>query len=337
MSDTLEAGLGSTANATPTAPAVSPSAPSSPAADKPSSFSDALAQADAAAGSAPATSETTTPEATAPAPATTEPPPVDPSTPEPAGPIPLDRHKAALENARKKEREAVTQELQQQFQPALQVVQQLHNDVQSGSIEGWAQLTQEYIQHPTLGPQLRSFFGKMLGQRGQQASPAPADAAPELFVTQNGEKYFDPEQLPAYLEHRDRQREAKAYQERQAQEQAQRNRAEAITQFHEQAQLTVKQRMASWSEQPGFTEHKKAIAAKQKELFEQHGHDEWTALGLAYAQIVPALLQQKSTTDLTAQAVAKAAGRTDNPAATGVAPPRRPRSAAEALAQQGMV
>lgn len=338
MSDTLEAGLGSTANATPAAPATSPSAPTStPVADKPTSFSDALAQADAAAGSAPATPETTTPEATTPAPAITEPPPVDPNTPvENAGPIPLERHKAALENARKKASEETEQRLQQQYAPALQVVQQLHNDVQTGTIEGWAQLTQEYVQHPTLGPQLRSFFGKMLGQRGQQPSQAapPAEAAPELFVEQNGQKYFDPEKLPEFLDYRDRQRDAKAAQERQAQADAQRTKAEAIARFQHESQQSVKQRLDFWSQQPGFSDHKKAIGAKQKELFEQHGLDEWTALGLAYAQVVPALLQQKSTTDLQARAVAQAAGRTDNPAASAPAPPRRPRSAAEALAQQ---
>jgi hypothetical protein len=348
MDGTETTGLASatpTTTETPSAPLSTPSS-TSPA-ERPRTWEEAYAQVDAAAATAAPATPDGDPTATDSAPASaietpaSDQPPTDPTATK-EGPIPYPRHKAALENARKEAAAETEKRLTQQFKPALDVATALHGDMQSGNIEGWSQLTMEYVNHPVLGQQIRSFFGRMLGQRGTPPAAPVADAEPSLFVERDGEQYFDPAALPKWQEWNRRQIEQSLEKKYEPLTKFQQTveRAQAISTFQKQSQQTVSQRLEFWKTQPGFTEHVQAIKAKQQELFDAHhaqGMDEWTALGVAYAQVVPALLQSKQRSDLSAQATALAAGRSDNPAAVGVAPPKRPRSWDEAFAQQGLV
>jgi hypothetical protein len=277
----------------PSAPSPSPTpAPSpSPAENKPTSFADALAREDAAAGSAPAQNPPAfrEPDAFQPALATqeqTQPPaeaaPV-PDTPVPGEP-PQERWPQILENARKKERE----QLSQQWGPALQVIQKLNTDL-PGTV---SQLIREGLASPQHREGLRAELGRLFGSlRAQQQQahaalpPAPAtDAEPQRYVEVDGVQYFDPQADAKWQQWRERQLD-KRYEEKfkpamSLAEQVQ--KAQQLAQFQAQSQQTVTERLKHWKEQPGFEQHKKAIGVKQQELYNS-GLDEWTALGLAYA------------------------------------------------------
>ncbi len=321
--------------------ASAPGSTSAPADNRPTSVSASLdaSFAQDLAGGEPATPQpaATIPEATTPAPATTEPPLVDPAAvADTAGPIPFERHKAALENARTKAREEASQQFQQQYGPAIKEMQRLGADLQNGSIEGWAQLTAEYAQHPVLGQQVRSFFGRMLGQRGQAPQGQPpvpaADQEPSYFVEQNGERYFDPEKFAAWQQWNKQQLKAEMQQEFKPLVDATTKAAqvEAYEQVKAQSWEKVNGIYDRWKTVPGFVEHQKAIAAKQKELFES-GVPFEQSLGIAYAQVVPALLQAKSTNDFITQATAKSRASTANPVASAPARPGRFRTPDEAI------
>jgi hypothetical protein len=261
------------------------------------------------------------------------------------GEPPQERWPTILENARKKVREETTQQFQQQvqqLQPALQVIQKLNTDL-PGTV---GQLIREGLASPQHREGLRAELGRLFGSlkqqqqqaaQAQQPSPFADDVEPQRYVTVEGQQYFDPHADAKWQEWRERQLD-KRYEEKfkpamSLAEQVQ--KAQQIAAFQAQSKQTVEQRLTHWKTQPGFEQHKKAIGLKQQELYDS-GLDEWTALGIAYAQVVPPLLQQQSQSSLTAQAVAKAAGRTDNPGAFASAPPRRPRTAKEALEQVGL-
>lgn len=324
--------------ATTETPSVATTTPSVSAEKPAATWDEAYARVDAAAAAAPATPETPESPALEPAPATTEPPPAE-DVPVPGEP-PKERWPSILENARKKGHEAAIQEFQQQYGGGLEVVQALRSDL-PGTL---GQLLDEAITSPEHGASVRAMLGQKLSSLRRQTTPPPVeDAEPQIYVQgENGETFVDPAALPkrdAWLERRlERKFEEKFKPIADLQQQVE--HAQAIARFQAQSQQTVTQRLEFWKTQPGFTTHAKAIAAKQKELFEANhanGMDEWTALGMAYAQIVPPLLQQQQQTDLTATAVAKAAGRSDNPAASAPAPPRRPKTWDEAYAQVGLV
>jgi hypothetical protein len=205
------------------------------------------------------------------------------------------------------------------------------------------QLIREGLASPQHREGLRAELGRLFGslkQQAQQAAQPPPftdDVEPQRYVTVEGQQYFDPQADAKWQEWRERQLD-KRYEEKfkpamSLAEQVQ--KAQQVAAFQAQSKKVVEQRLEHWKKQPSFEQHKKAIGIRQQELYDS-GLDEWTALGIAYAQVVPPLLQQQSQSSLTAQAVAKAAGRTDNPGAFASAPPRRPRTAKEALEQVGL-
>jgi hypothetical protein len=106
----------------------------------------------------------------------------------------------------------------------------------------------------------------------------------------------------------------------------------AVNAKADQAQPTVQQ----WMAQPHFKEHKDAIMARQKQLA-QAGHEPWSAIGLAYAEIVNGTvlpsIAQKQTQEWLNSAAAKSRGSTSDPAAGAPAQPRKPRTPEEALDQ----
>ncbi len=339
MSDTLETGLATTSHTTTTeASAASGASSQRPAADnRPASIDEALARAtESMTGEEPATSQSVpSPEASTPAPATGEPPAEDATTQrEPVGPVPLDRHKATLENARKKATEDATekavQQFQQQYGGALHVVEALRTDL-PGTL---GQLLQEAITSPEHGPAVKAMVGRMLNGLRQRAAPAPADVEPELFVEQNGERYLDPAALQQWQSWHERQLEARLAQKFAPLAELQQSvqQAQAFAQLQAEAKQTVEQRLKIWHEQPGFTDHQAAIAAKQKELF-ANGLDEWTALGVAYAQVVPPLLNAKQTAQWVQDAATKSRGSTPNPVTSAPAQLPKARTVDEALEQ----
>jgi hypothetical protein len=249
--------------------------------------------------------------------------------------IPAPRVKASLKNAREKGKQEAETAFKQQYAGHLQVGEAIKADL-PGTL---GQLLDEALTHPQHGVAVKAMLGaKLRGLRQPPASAAPTDTEPALFVEQNGERYFDPDALPKWQAWQTRQLKAALEQQFAPLTALQSNleRAQAITRFQEQSRQTVEQRLAHWAKQPGFEDHKTAIAKRQRELFEQGEMDEWTALGLAYAEVVPPKLADSRQSALSARAVAQAAGRTDNPASTVPSPPRRPKSWDEAYAQQGL-
>lgn len=116
---------------------------------------------------------------TAQAETTTEPGAPSPSS-DKKGPIPFDVHEKTLDNARRKEREAVSAEWKP-YEWAKQVpresLEQMSNVVQRMNTDpiGFLEhFEQELRDHPTYGPQLASRAGRTLaGRRGQQTDPEP--------------------------------------------------------------------------------------------------------------------------------------------------------------------
>jgi hypothetical protein len=323
------------------------SAPSVSAETTPAkTWDEAYARVDAAAATAaPATPETDA-TATDPASADAIAPPVpakalsDDSPIEDVdtltGMIPATRVKASLKNARDKGKLEAEATFKQQYAGHLQIGDALRANL-PGTL---GQLLDEALTHPDHGAAVKAMLGaKLRGLRQPPASAAPAaEAEPSLFVEQNGERYFDPDALPKWQAWQTRQLKSALEQQFAPLTALQSNleRAQAIARFQEESRQTVEQRLAHWMKQPGFVDHKAQIATRQRELFEQGGMDEWTALGLAYAEVVPPKLAESRQSALSARAVAQAAGRTDNPAATVPSPPRRPKSWDEAYAQQGL-
>lgn len=343
MSD-LASGLASTANAAPTTE--TPSAPApveapAPQAERPSTWDDAFAMTEPEAAPDP------TPTATAgEVPTIAEPPGAEAgqaTAPEKTGPIPFDVHKTALENARKKAAEESIAQFQQQYGGHLQLAQAMQADP-VGTI---TQLVAELQQHPQYGQQLRSHAAKVLGQRQQ---PKAEEPQPDLVGRDaNGQEvtFYSAEQARKWQQWSAQQMRQQLTQEfAPVMEIAKEREAErAKTQLVAQAMDGYKPYVAEIQSMPGFSENKAEIIARQQELFKESIQagtpvDPMALVMRAYREIVPAKLQaqqqqqqQKQQQDLVASAVAKSTGRTDNPAATAPAPPRRPRSFEEAFEQ----
>jgi hypothetical protein len=261
-------------------------------------------------------------------------------TTEPVGPIPLERHKAALENARTKERESVFQQVQQELEPIkpmLPLAQAIAQDVQNGSIDGLNNLLAEYAQHPVLGAQLRSMLGRALSKMRGAQPPQQTDPEPEADLqTADGALVYSAQQLAkreAWLTRQwQKQMEQQLAPFKQFTEKAQ--KAEEFQQQQQQAQQRASRWLEHWSKQPHFTEHKAEIAKAQAEFFQQ-GHDTQTALGLAYAKVVQEVvlpkLQSQSQQSLVQQAGQKLAASAHNPAASAPSQPRKPKSVDEAF------
>ena len=350
----LASGIASTANATPSpapstessAPAIS--APATPASPTPAfnSLSDAFKhmKVDEAPAEDAAPVE---PIGDQPAPATVE-PPKDQQVAEPGEP-PKERWADILESQRQKSetkgREAALAEITQQLAPikaVLPVANAIAQDVQTGTLDGLNQLLSEYAQHPQLGPQLRSMFGRALAQmRGQQPSQQPeamAEPEPDLQL-QDGTTVYSAAQLAkreAWMRAQLKQEIGKEFapirELQQRYEQAQ--RMERGTQEYVQRVGPLAEELQAM---PGFSEHRSEIAEKQAALWKQSPQADPIQLWFrAYREVVPAKLQAKQTEQLTASALAASAGRSANPAAVTPNPPSSPRSLAEAFAQQGL-
>lgn len=253
-----------------------------------------------------------------PAPATTEPvaaagDPDATATTEPKGTIPADRHKAILENTRRKTAEEVVARVGQEYGPAIQLQQQLRTDP-VGTLQ---QLIDEAMDDPTMGPALLSHAARKLsakrGQKAQTEEPEPdLQTADGTLVYSAGQLAKREAWLRAQIQQEIEARTAPLQQDL-------RTRAEerAAEQARQQTTQVVKSRLGQWRARPGFTEHEADIAVKQAEYVAQ-GHDSWDALAAAYTDIyhekvVPAL-HAKNQTNLVRTAVAKARASTDNPA-----------------------
>lgn len=305
-------------------------------------MADALQRA--AATPAPATPDAPSPAADSAAPATeasadpTTAPTVESPTPTapPKGPIPFDRHQAALENARKKAAGEVEARFAQRYGSQLQVVQQLTSDPDRAI----PQLYQEWRQSKGLPPELdASDAARMLASRRGQAAPATMPEPDLVGTDASGRQvaFYSAEQLArrdAFLQQQmlsQVKQEFAPLQEEFANTKAQREQQQRVAQVKD----VVSSRLESWRGKPGFTEHESEIKQLQAELVEA-GNDPWSALGLAYAEIVPSRLQSQAQAStqhtLLQQAAAKVAGSTSNPGQVHPSPPRRPRNPSELAA-----
>lgn len=286
---------------------------------RPTSFAEAF---EAVGASDTPNPEGSTPDPSAPAPATEEPvsaaadPSVD-ATGQPAkGPIPFERHEAILANTREKAQREVVSQVQQKYGGGIQLQQAMQAD----PVGTLTQLIDEAVDHPDLGQHVISALARKLGARrnqGPDLNPIDTEVGP----------LYTADQVKALVEQTIAQRVAPIEQEREA-----RAKEERARQYHEQTVQTVRSRLSQWESQPGFSEHKAEIAERQKQFVAQ-GADTWTALGLAYAAVVPTKLQAKQTTQFVQDAVRKANASTSNPATVAPTLKPRPRSFAEAFAQ----
>ena len=260
-------------------------------------------------------------------------------------------HLTAVEKARTQAASETEQRLMQQWQAELEPVKQyvpvaaaIAQDVQAGTIEGWARLTNEYLNHPQLGSQVRSALGRELGRRPQpSAAPAPETEPEADLQTADGEPVYSAKQLKAWHQWNARQQEQRFHEQfAPVQEIAQ--QVKQVRETQQQTRQYVQQSQPLLTELqalPGFTDHTKEIAEKQSELFAQayqrgEKPDVVSLWFRAYREIVPAKLQQQQHTQLVQSATAKAAGRTDNPASVAASPPPPPKDLAAAFKQFGV-
>lgn len=323
MSDELTSTGGSTATTTSTGgdSGASGGGASSVTSDsRPATFQDAFRAVGASDTPDPGYDA---PDPSAPAPATEEPvstapaEPVVDATGQPAkGPIPFERHEAILANTREKTAREIVSQVEQRFGGAITLQRQMQADP-AGTI---SQLIEEAVNHPELGQQVISTLARTLAARrkpGADLTPVDTEVGP----------LYTADQVKTLVEQTLAQRMAPIEQEREAA-----RRHEDALRMKEQTAQTVRSRLAQWESQPGFSEHKAEIAAKQKEFVKQ-GADTWTALGLAYAAVVPTKLQAKQTTQFVQDAVRKANASTSNPATVAPTMKPRPKSFSEAFAQ----
>lgn len=281
---------------------------------RPSSFSEAFEMVGATDTPDPGANQ---PDPTTPAPAIAEPgtdvgdTPVSEAT-SAKGPIPFDRHEAILQNTRQKTAQDVVSQVQQRFGGAIQFQQQLASD----PIGTLTQLVDEAVSDPRIGQQFVSHLARTLSAR-RNLTPIETEVGP----------VYTADQMEALLDQKLAERIGPIEQERRAAEQQR-----AIEQVRTQTRETVKTRLGQWQKQPGFKEHEPQIAAKQAE-YVANGHDTWSALGFAYADVVIPTLKAQQATQFVQEAVKKAQASTNNPATVAPISQPRPRSFAEAFAQ----
>ena len=259
-------------------------------------------------------------------------------TPDP-GPMPFQAHKTALENARTKERERVTQEFDQQYgwaktadrgaiESAQQIGQMYAND-RPGFIR---QVMAEALADPNMAPLIRSEAARVLGQRAQaqpQTAP-PVDLSPDIPVMDGNGQIV----AQTYSHERLQQVVAKAiedfatrelspikqdYQTRQQAAEAQRAQQELQT-------ATQDIYSEALDVLPNFKEHEQDIAAVFATLPASMAPDK--ALRAAWKQVVGSKLanaDQVRATQLT-ELKTKAAASGVNPASSVITSTGRPRS-----------
>ena len=283
---------------------------------RPSSFSEAFERVGATdtpnPGDVPADQLTQAPAIQEPDTADAQAPVVDTTATPVAGPIPVDRHKAILQETRQKTAQEVVSQVQQRFGGAIQFQQQLASD----PIGTLTQLVDEAVSDPRIGQQFVSHLARTLSAR-RNLTPIETEVGP----------VYTADQMEALLDQKLAERIGPIEQERRAAEQQR-----AIEQVRTQTRETVKTRLGQWQKQPGFKEHEPQIAAKQAE-YVANGHDTWSALGFAYADVVIPTLKAQQATQFVQEAVKKAQASTNNPATVAPISQPRPRSFAEAFAQ----
>lgn len=315
-----------TATSAPVAPA-----PSSPVASAPdsrptgpaSTWDEAFARAREAAGTSdpgdesdvpsdPSALTTPTPEADAPTPAPDESP-----APAGKGPIPFDRHEAILKNARTKAQHEVVQRVEQVFGPAIQLQQSLRQD----PVGTLTQLIDEAMADPSLGPQIVSHAARALSQRRGRTTDSEEPQAD--LETADGTLVYSAGQLAKREQWVRTQllNEIKAHTAPLEQEIQARKEAHVLGQQRAKIHETVTSRLSQWRERPGFKDHETAIAEAQQTYVDQ-GLDPWSAMGLAYTDVVVPHLRADTQTTLVKAAVAKAKASTTSPATTAPAPVR---------------
>lgn len=315
------------------APASAGASVTSPSADRPTSFAQAMAEV---GDPAPPDPSDPVPVGQPPPVAATAPPPtVDPApdatvpTADPKGPIPFDRHESALKNARLKTEAEVGQRFQQQYGAHVE----LGNRFQADPIGTMTQLLQEFSVHPDYGPQVAAIAARTLGARRGQA-PVEDQEPQADFQGPDGTPFMSAPQQAKWAEWnrqqilRDVGQLVQPLQQRERQHLAQERHREATEAAHNRMTKVL----APYKALPEFTEHQPAIAAKAKSFMDE-GHDPQTALGLAVTHVLrdtvmPSRAAQ-SQQQLMAQAVAKSTGSTNAPGTSPAAPAGRPRSFAE--------
>lgn len=289
------------------------STPSSTPDSRPATFRDAIEQQQTVGDTGPPTDDpatTITSPLSTPAPARAEPgtifPAADPHATPAKGPIPYERHEAVLQSTRDKTTREVVSRVQQQFGPAIEFQQRVTAD----PVGAITNLLNEAVSHPDLGPQIVSAMARALSARRTDT------AALEPIQTDAGD-FYSAEQVQQLIDRQIGQR-LQPFEEARAQSQ----QAQDAQRQHDQTVSTVQSRLAQWNAQPGFQTHASEIA-EQQAAFVAQGADTWTALGLAYATVVPKKLQAQQTTQQVQDAARKAAASTGHPGT--VSPMVRPR------------
>lgn len=336
--------MSSGSDSTSSAPAETSPSPAASSTSTPDTRSGGMSLDDAFASvgltGSPEAPDDTIEAQTTPVPATAAPAaPTDDQALSPApseqGPIPAERHKAILENTRRKTAEDVVARVESQFGPAIQFQSRLHADP-VGTI---SQLITEAVNDPGMGQQIVSQLARALGARRGQARTNEEPQAD--LETEDGSLVYSADQhakreawLRQQIAEETAQRLAPLEQDRQ-----ERAKEAATLRAQQETRQTVTSRLKAWEGRPGFSEHKQAIAQIQQSYVDS-GMDTWSALGLAYADVyadkVLPKLQADTQNKFVSTAVAKARASTDNPSAVGPSTKPRPKSLDEAFAQFGL-
>ena len=324
MDATIDTTPSVSAETSPAAPATSAPSASEPQSQRPTSFAEAFARDAASQSETPAAPTETA--ATAPA--------ADPALDgaKPAGPIPFDAHKTALENARVKERERVTQELEQQYGWAKTldraVVEQghqigkLYTEDRPGFIR---QVLAEALATPDLAPMVRSEAARVLASRTPQ-TPA-VDLSPDIPVVDDTGRVvaqtFSADRVKQIVDHavqaalgKELQPLKQDYESRQQREQQAKTDAAL--------QSTVSTMFDTLTQTlPGFSDHMAEIA----KVMESIPGDPVLAAQQAWHRVVGSTLQNSDQVKAQAlkelQTKAAASMSAVNPASAALPPARR--------------
>lgn len=311
----------STSSAPSSAPAPA-AAPAAPAARP--SMKQALVQADAS-----------TAASGAPVPGTTDPTAAAALPASPKGPIPFEVHHTALENARKKEREA----LQAQYAWTTGL-----NPDEVKTALGWRQRAQtdltgflsELVSEGMSNPQIRPTILSLLGQNLNAAKATgqkPGELPKPRFQTTDDQGNV----VPVYTAE-DIQNLAKSLREELREELQQ-----EVKPFKEERQLAAqKEKLTTWRSSTlkemealdGYKDHEAEIKAVFAAMPPTKGglEAEANALYRAYTQVVIPHLKKSGQDATLAKLKRDAAATTLNPSSAGVSmPAKRPKSFKEAL------
>jgi hypothetical protein len=227
---------------------------------------------------------TTTDSAQPPASATTSPEnaPTDSAAPPESGPIPLERHKAILEDERKQrtdleakwQRVAWAETLAdagkspEQIQQALQLFDGIDGDP-AGFLERFYSALQE---HPQYAPQIRSWAGRVLGGQRQTAAPQPNGGAqphgddPEPqpdYQDQSGTPFYGAARLAEWGKWRDRQLEARINERINPllEDRQQAQQRQQLEQQRASVEAGLRTELETLRKQPHFKEHESKVKA----------------------------------------------------------------------------